>query len=337
MTQAGQQSDGASLPHANVRGVPLACPRDHAPLRADGMMLCCDHCQARYPVVSGIPVLIDDANSVFAISDYVRDTAFEGAAYGRTADRASGVRRAWRRLARALGDAPSSIRHPDVPDVIAYVAACRRGARVLVIGSGGLNLASPGTTVVHTDVAFAPAVDAIADAHGLPFPAASFDLVVAVAVLEHVADPQRCVSEIVRVLAPRGHVFAVTPFLQPVHMGAYDFTRFTPIGHRRLFRNFDEVAAGVAMGIGSVVAWTFGAALQSASPWRPWRMATRMLGLLATPPLRQLDRVLRHGADAAGGCWFLGVLREGPPIADRALVESYRDGFGHGPRHLPPP
>lgn len=331
------EPDRLGVPPAQVQGVPLACPRDHAPLSADGATLRCQRCQASYPVVGGIPVLIDDANSVFAIGDYARDTAYQGAAYGRAADRASGARRAWRRLARALGDAPSSIRHPDTPDVIAYVTARRPGARVLVIGSGGLRLASPGATVVHTDVAFGPAVDAIADAHGLPFPAASFDLVVAVAVLEHVADPQRCVAEVVRVLTPGGHVFAVTPFLQPVHMGAYDFTRFTPIGHRRLFRAFDEVAAGVAMGVGSVAAWTFGAVLQSASAWRPWRMTARMLGLLATPPLRLFDRVLRHGADAAGGCWFLGVLREGPPISDRALVESYREGFGHGPRHLPPP
>ena len=76
----------------------------------------------------------------------------------------------------------------------------------------------------------------LGNAETLPFPDASFDLVIAVAVLEHVADPFRCVAEMRRVLAPSGHVYAVTPFLQPVHMGAYDFTRFTPIGHRRLFR-----------------------------------------------------------------------------------------------------
>jgi SAM-dependent methyltransferase len=322
---------------ARVRGVALACPRDQAALVAEADALRCARCQARYPIVRGVPVLIDDANSVFAVGDYVGNAAYQGAAYGRAADPAGGARRAWRRLARWLGDAPSSIRHPGAAEAIAYVAARRPGARVLVIGAGGLDLASPGAVVVHSDVAFGPAVDLIADAHGLPFPAASFDLVVAVAVLEHVADPQRCVAEIARVLTPGGHVFAVTPFLQPVHMGAHDFTRFTPIGHRRLFRAFDEVAAGVAMGVGSVAAWTFGAVLQSASAWRPWRMAARMLGLVATPPLRLLDSVLRHGADAAGGCWFLGVLRAGPPIPDRALVESYRAGFGHGPRHLPPP
>lgn len=331
------EPDSLVMPVAEVRGVALACPRDHAPLTAESDALRCAQCLARYPIVRGVPVLIDDANSVFAVSDYVGDAAYQGAAYGRAADRAGGLRRAWRRLARALGDAPSSIRHPGAAEVIAYVAARRPDARVLVIGAGGLDLATPAAVVVHTDVAFAPAVDAIADAHDLPFPDASFDLVVAVAVLEHVADPQRCVAQFARVLRAGGHVFAVTPFLQPVHMGAHDFTRFTPIGHRRLFRAFDEVAAGVAMGVGSVAAWTFGAVLQSASAWRPWRMAARMLGLLATPPLRLFDRVLRHGADAAGGCWFLGVLRDGPPIADRALVSSYRAGFGLGPRRLPRP
>jgi SAM-dependent methyltransferase len=217
------------------------------------------------------------------------------------------------------------------------VRALRPMPRVLVVGSGGLRLGGPADLVVQTDVAFAPHVDAIADAHDLPFPADSFDLVVAVAVLEHVADPQRCVAEFHRVLARGGFVHAVTPFLQPVHMGAYDFTRFTPIGHRRLFRDFDEIAAGVAMGSGSVAAWTLRGLLLSVSDRRWWRVGAELCARLATPPLRLLDRWLRHGADAAGGCWFFGRKREDGPIADRMLVRSYRQGFGIGPRELPSP
>lgn len=203
------------------------------------------------------------------------------------------------------------------------------------MGSGGLSLGGSGDRVLQTDVAFGRGVHVIADAHDLPFEDVAFDLVIAVAVLEHVADPQRCVAEIHRVLAPRGHVYAVTPFLQPVHMGAHDFTRFTPIGHRRLFRHFDEVAAGVALGMGSVLAFTFSAALLSVSDARAWRLPARLLGLLAVPLLRRLDVVLRHGADAAGGCWFLGQRREGAPVSDRALVGGYRQGFRQQYGRLP--
>ena len=328
-------SDVAASP-AVLRGFRLACPKDRGALEAEGAALRCRTCGTLYPVVNGVPVLIDDERSVFAIEDYVGGAGYEGPSYGRDADRSGGLRRLYHRAARWLGDAETSIRYPDAADAIVHVAALHPRPRVLVIGSGGLRLGAPEDRVLNTDVAFGPGVDAVADAHHLPFPDRSFDLVIAVAVLEHVADPWLCAREFGRVLDAGGHVFAVTPFLQPVHMGAYDFTRFTPIGHRRLFRHFDEVAAGMAMGVGSVAAWTFGATLQSVSGRRGWRMAARMMGLLLTPLLRRLDRPLRHGADAAGGCWFFGRLREGPPVRDRDLVRDYRDRFGLGPERLPP-
>jgi SAM-dependent methyltransferase len=324
--------------HATLHGFQLRCPADHSRLLPVADHLRCLTCGTSYPVVGGIPVLIHGANSVFAIADYMEGAGYAGPSYGRAADHARGWRRGYRRFARWLADAPSSIRHPDAQHAMAHVAASRPRPRVLVIGAGGVRLGTQGDRVLHTDVAFGPAVDAIADAHDLPFDDGAFDLVVANAVLEHVADPQRCVAEIHRVLDRGGFVYAVTPFLQPVHMGAHDFTRFTPIGHRRLFRHFDEVAAGVALGVGSVLAFTLGATLQSVSSRRGWRLAARGMGLLLTPPLRRLDRWLRHGADMAGGCWFMGRRREGAPVSDRALVQDYRAAFGDGGRTtLPPP
>jgi SAM-dependent methyltransferase len=156
-------------------------------------------------------------------------------------------------------------------------------------------------------------------------------------VFEHVADPARCVAEVARVLKPGGHVYAVTPFLQPVHMGAYDFTRFTPIGHRRLFRAFDEVAAGVSMGAGSALGAALTGLLRAVSPAQPWQRIARLTGMLAAAPLRVLDRFLLHSADFASGLWFFGRLRDGPPVTDRELVAGYRETFGFGPRVLPPP
>ena len=324
------------LPQAALRGFRLCCPRDRSPLLQGAAALNCPRCGQDYPVLNGVPVLIADEASVFAVADYVDAAGYAGPSYGREADRARGLRRLYHRVARKLGDAPSSIRHPDATAAMAYVADRRPRPRVLVIGSGGLRLGAPEDRVLHSDVAFGPAVDTIADGHDLPFEDGAFDLVVAVAVLEHVADPQRCVAEMHRVLAEGGHVYAVTPFLQPVHMGAHDFTRFTPIGHRRLFRHFDEVAAGVALGVGSVSAFTLSAALQSVSKARAWRLMARLIGLLCTPPLRQLDRWLRHGADAAGGCWFFGRRREAGPVSDRELVQTYRQSFGQGAGGFPP-
>ncbi len=52
---------------------------------------------------------------------------------------------------------------------------------------------------------------AAADAAQLPFASASFDLVTANMVLEHLEDPLAVFSEIARVLAPRGRFVFVTP------------------------------------------------------------------------------------------------------------------------------
>jgi len=98
------------------------------------------------------------------------------------------------------------------------------------------------------------------------------------------------------------------------------------------------VAAGMALGVGSVLAFTLSAALQSASARPGWRRVARALGVALTPPLRRLDRWLPHGTDAAGGCWFLGTRREGPPVRDRDLVRDYRADFGSRltlPPHAP--
>ena len=73
----------------------------------------------------------------------------------------------------------------------------------------------------------------LGDAHDLPFVDAAFDAAVIQAVLEHVVDPQRVVAELHRVLREDGVLYSEVPFMQQVHEGAYDFTRYTDLGHRR--------------------------------------------------------------------------------------------------------
>jgi len=80
--------------------------------------------------------------------------------------------------------------------------------------------------------------------HTIFFDASSFDGVIIQAVLEHVVEPNHCVEEIHRVLKENGLVYSETPFMQQVHLGRYDFTRFTHLGHRRLFRKFKEICGG---------------------------------------------------------------------------------------------
>ncbi len=48
-----------------------------------------------------------------------------------------------------------------------------------------------------------------ADAHNLPFKNASFEIVTAIETLEHLIDPGRALSEIHRVLKPKGHLIVI--------------------------------------------------------------------------------------------------------------------------------
>lgn len=81
--------------------------------------------------------------------------------------------------------------------------------------------------------------DVIADAAALPLAADSADAVLCTEVLEHVADPDRCMREIARVLKPGGVAICTVPFAFPIH-DAHDYRRLAPEGLRRL-----TVAAGL--------------------------------------------------------------------------------------------
>ena len=177
----------------------------------------------------------------------------------------------------------------------------------------------------------------LCDAQQIPFEARTFDGVVAQAVLEHVADPERAVDEIWRVLKPGGLVYSETPFLQQVHAGAYDFTRYTHLGHRRLFRRFDELDSGAACGPGMALAWAWRGFLQSFFGDGLGRTAATVAAHFTGFWLVRLDAYLcrRPAAfDCASSYFFLGAKSD-RTLRDRELVESYRaysDESGSLPR-----
>ena len=130
-----------------------------------------------------------------------------------------------------------------------------KSPRVLVVGGGTVGAGSDAIyqdkdlSVTSIDVYQSPNVDFICDAHYLPFKEEGFDGVWIQAVLEHVIEPQVVVNEIHRVLTVDGVVYAETPFLVPVHEGAFDITRFTLLGHRFLFKRFELISMGGNKGV----------------------------------------------------------------------------------------
>ncbi|MCR5876539.1 class I SAM-dependent methyltransferase [Phenylobacterium sp. J426] len=196
--------------------------------------------------------------------------------------------------------------------------------QVLVIGGGEIGSGAAalytGCQVLGTDIYASPHTQVLADAHDLPFLDATFDAVWIQAVLEHVLDPPRVVSEIHRVLKPEGLVFADTPFLQHVHEGAYDFTRYTLSGHRWLFRHFVCLDAGATSGAGAALLWAlrgFAAA----------HIGSRNVARALTLPfiwLPWLDGRSQRHEDVAAGVFFYG-RRSDVAVEPRDMVGFYQN------------
>jgi SAM-dependent methyltransferase len=300
----------------------LACPICKSSLvRGESEHICSDPgCGARYPLVNGVPILINGARSVFAIDDFVarKATTFAGADPGGPARRPSLLRRLIPSNSRAVGGGN------DQEFIDGFEGTDRW---VLVIGSGDRAYTGRGSAnLIFTDVHLGANVDLIADGHDLPFQDATLDGVLAISVLEHVADPGRCVAEIARVLKPGGRVLAATPFMQQVHLGRYDFTRFTHLGHRRLWRQFREIDSGITCGPGMALAWAWQYFLLSFSENPKVRKYLRAFAKLTSFPLPYFDEYLKDKAgayDAASSFYFIGEKCD-RPISDRELVQGYR-------------
>jgi SAM-dependent methyltransferase len=198
---------------------------------------------------------------------------------------------------------------------------------ILVIGGGAIGngveaiYADQRTRVVAFDIYGSPLVQVIADAHQIPFAAESVDAVLVQAVLEHVLDPGLVVEEIHRVLRPEGLVYAETPFLQQVHAGPYDFTRYTSSGHRYLFRAFEEIAAGPVAGPGAQM-------LTSVDHLVRGLLRSELAGKLARAAffwLRYLDGLVPTGfaMDNASAYYFLGRRSE-RELSPSEIVGYYR-------------
>lgn len=298
----------------------FACPVHKTALDRN---LFCLSCDKQYPSANGIPILINDANSVFRISDYLSEHGYGGASsYSGSLDNHTGLRQLYRRAIYKLSEA-SPKREFSVGEAMATILSSLPHAEILVIGSGDTTIRGNAT---YTDVAFGLNVQCIADAHDLPFLDKSFDACIAVAVLEHVVDPYRCVEEIMRILRPGGYVYAETPFMQPVHMGAHDFTRFTHLGHRRLFRYFEEINSGIVGGPGTSAGQLLRYALASLSDRPSIKRWLKLAGLLIAYPFHWLDYLVlskRSAYDSASGFFFFGTRRQ-QPLSDRELLVSFR-------------
>jgi SAM-dependent methyltransferase len=161
---------------------------------------------------------------------------------------------------------------------------------------GGAGRAVPG--YLNIDLFPMPGVDVAADAELLPFAADMFARVECDAVLEHVQDPQRVMSEMRRVLAPGGYLHLVTPFCHPFHEYPKDFRRFTIDGLKQLAAPMEVVAEGWRTGPTATVLVIVIEYIKLLLPFWLWRAAMHFLFGWLLFPLRYLDLLLYRSRDA---------------------------------------
>ncbi len=318
----------------------LRCPcsrRADLVANSDRLECCGENCDKVFPVVAGIPILIDEANSVFEVADFVRNApatppSLQPAGEGHKAKRRPSFlnpKRIARHLVRKASNTGVDGRYPEGVTqwtALDYIGERVRPSRVLVVGSGSSDYRAPaGMDIIYTDVMFGEKVSIICDGHDLPFADSSFDGIISNAVLEHVADPVRCVEQFHRVLKPGGYVYAETPFMQQVHLRQFDFTRFTFLGHRRLFRRFATIQTGMSLGPATALAWSIRYFMMSFTDNPRRQGMLDSLALVMTYPLKYFDLILRKrrsSYDAAGGFYFFGT-KSHTVLTDRELIRLF--------------
>ena len=291
-----------------------------------------EFCKTNFPIFDGIPCLLNEGNSVFTNKDFAnqKDTFFKLS------------ENKFFKAAKAVIPVLSLNVNTRI-NYINFAKQLLKGnntgnkMKVLVLGGSvigkGMNelLHNYPTAIefIETDVSFGPRTMLICDGHNLPFKDNSFDGVIVQAVLEHVVDPYSCVKEIYRVIKMGGIVYAETPFMQQVHGRQFDFTRFSHLGHRRLFRQFEQLDSGAVCGPGMALAWSYKYFLISFSNNSAVRKVLDIFARFTSFYLKYFDYYLikkKGSLDAASGYFFIGK-KTGEVLTDKELLKLYKGAF----------
>lgn len=279
----------------------------------------CEQCGAHFPIVRGKPVLVQHGNALFPPAAYAATPQGTGS----------------RSLVARLIPSPSiNLASQRVLPRLRETLRQRGASKVLVLGGGRqrtwldplMSTGKPdGLQLTYTDIDVNADVDLFCDAHELPFRDATQDAVITTAVLEHVMYPERAAAEIHRVLRAGGLLYSEMPFMQQVHEGAYDFTRYTLSGHRRLFNHFAELDSGMVAGPATALVWSIENFMLAFVSRPRLRLAMKALVRFGAGWIKHSDHLLINRPQAMDGAsctYFLGTKVE-EPIPDSEIVARY--------------
>jgi ubiquinone/menaquinone biosynthesis C-methylase UbiE len=198
--------------------------------------------------------------------------------------------------------------------------------KILVVGGGTIGAGLSKfykdfkKQIISFDIYYSDNIDFMADAHNMPFKNSSFDFVIIQAVLEHVMYPNTVVSEIYRVLKNNGVIYSETPFMQQVHEGPYDFSRFTESGHRLLFNNFECIKSGFIGGLGTSLLWSIEYFFTGLFRSRKIGKISKLIFFW----LRFIDLIIPYKYNIDGGCgFFFSGRKKIKKISDIEVVNFY--------------
>lgn len=298
----------------------LRCPDcHHSRLANHGEALVCAGCGMQFAIVDGKPVLLRHDNGVFQAKAYCAENIHVACAR----------KQKWGMLFPSIS---VNLCRDRVLDRMGSLFNGLSEVHVLVVGGGKQRIeldqkfrSFPHIHLFYSDISTRADVDCYCDCHELPFADDSFDGVITTAVLEHVLYPERAATEICRVLKTDGVIYSELPFMQQVHEGAYDFTRFTLSGHRRLFNRFQLLESGLVAGPATALAWAIESFAMAFFSRRRPRLAAKALARCGFFWLKYLDYYLAdlpQATDGASCTYFFG--RKGVhTVADSEIVNSY--------------
>ncbi len=260
--------------------------------------LVCGNCRSIYSISGGVPLMLTKAAWQSWNKSQIKTLPLKGFKVG---------------LSRLL----KMTLPPDAYSVAASQERINKflsginGENILNLGSGKQNL---GAKVISVDINKEEGISLVADAHQLPFFAASFDAVVCTAVLEHVWNPDQVVAEIYRILKKNGKVYLELPFIYAYHPASsteMDYIRYTEPGIKRLFNKFTavklDVGGGPAVGLISIIRKYLAELLNCWHSFNaPRELTDNLLGWLLLP-LVWLDPLVHRKKDLASVFYYIGV------------------------------